>query len=114
MNPLLLISIEKRRIDNIIIIGNELLFSYIDKETDEAIYSDVPVNEYEENSDYYHLVQSYLYDEEYLDFNTEQALESFKDECLKQHSKGNDSFKFKGLSILLNEIEDIPITKKIN
>ena len=63
---MLLISIEKRRIDNIIIIGNELLFSDIDKETDEAIYTEVPVNEYEENSDYYHLVQSYLYDEEYL------------------------------------------------
>ena len=108
---MLLISIEKKRIDNIIIIDNELLFSDSD-ENDEVVYSKDPVNEYVENTDYYHLVQSYLYDEDYLDFNTEQALESFKDECLKQHSKGNDSFKFKGLSISLDEIEDIPINRK--
>ena len=81
-------------------------------ENDEVVYSKDPVNEYVENTDYYHLVQSYLYDEDYLDFNTEQALESFKDECLKQHKEGNYSFKFNGLSISLEEIEDIPITKK--
>ena len=108
---MLLISIEKKRIDNIIIIDHELLFSDSD-ENDEVVYSKDPVNEYVENTDYYHLVQSYLYDEDYLDFNTEQALESFKDECLKQHKEGNYSFKFNGLSISLEEIEDIPITKK--
>ena len=108
---MLLVSIDKRRIDNIIIIDNELLFSDTDEE-DELFYTAKPVNEYVENTDYYHLVQSYLYDECYLDFNNETALESFKDECLKQHSKGNDSFKFNGLSISLEEIEDIPITKK--
>jgi hypothetical protein len=109
---MLLVNVEGKLIENIVIIGKELLFSDLDEETNEAIYSNVPVNEYEENTDYFYKVQSYLYDEDYLDFNNEQALESFKDECLKQHSKGNDSFKFKGLSISLDEIEDIPINRK--
>ena len=40
---MLLVSIDKKRIDNIIIIDNELLFSDSD-ENDEVIYSKVPVN----------------------------------------------------------------------
>lgn len=109
---MLLVNVEGNLIENMIILNDELLFSDLDERNNEAVYSNVPVNEYEENTDYYLLVQSYLYDECYLDFNTEGALESFKDECLKQHYKGNDSFKFKGLSISLDEIEDIPITKR--
>ena len=109
---MLLVNVEGKLIENIVIIGKELLFSDLDEETNEAIYSNVPVNEYEENTDYYNKVQAYLYEEDYLNFHNEEALESFKDECLKQHSKGNDSFKFKGLSISLDEIEDIPINRK--
>ena len=63
---MLLVSIENKRIDNIIIIGNELLFSDLDEGTNEAVYSNVPVNEYEEKSDFYNLVHVYLYDEDYL------------------------------------------------
>lgn len=108
---MLLVNVEGTLIENMIILNDELLFSDVGADQ-EAIYSDIPVNEYEENTDYFYKVQSYLYDEDYLDFNNEQALESFKDKCLKQHSKGNDSFKFKGLSISLDEIEDIPINRK--
>ena len=109
---MLLVNVEGNLIENMIILNDELLFSDLDERNNEAVYSKDPVNEYEENSDVYLLVQSYLYEEDYLDFNTEGALESFKDECLKQHSKGNDSFKFKGLSISLDEIEDIQINRK--
>ena len=108
---MLLVNVEGNLIENIVIIDREILFSDIGADQ-EAIYSNVPVNEYEKNTDSYNKVELYLYEEDYLNFNNEEALESFKDECLKQHSKGNDSFKFNGLSIFLDEIEDIPINRK--
>ena len=102
---MLLVSIEKKRIDNIIIIDNELLFSDSD-ENDEVVYSKVPVNEYVENTDYYNKVQVYLYDEDYLNFNDEEGLAAFKDECLNQFEKGNDSFTYNNLKVFLQEIPD--------
>ena len=102
---MLLVSIEGVLIDNIVILEDKLLFSDSD-ENEDVVYSSVPVNEYVENTDYYNKVQVYLYDEDYLNFNDEEGLAAFKDECLNQFEKGNDSFTYNNLKVFLQEIPD--------
>ena len=100
---MLLVSIEGVLIDNIVILEDKLLFSDSD-ENEDVVYSSVPVNEYVENTDYYNKVQVYLYDEDYLNFNEEEGLAAFKDECLNQFKEGNDSFTYNNLKVFLQEI----------
>lgn len=103
---MLLVSIEGKLIDNIIIFRNELYFSDIDPTDEETIYSNVPVNEYVFNTDSFNEVQVFLYHEDYLGFCYTGNLTNFKNECLKQFSEGNTIFKYNGLSVMLEEIED--------
>ena len=103
---MLLVSIEGRKIDNIIIFRNELYFSDVDPTDEETIYSNVPVNEYVFNTDSFNEVQVLLYHEDYLGFCYTGNLTNFKNECLKQFSEGNTIFKYNGLSVILEEVED--------
>ena len=103
---MLLISIEGNLIDNIIIFRNELYFSDFDSIEEENVFSPVPINKYVFNSDSFNEVQVLLYHEDYLAFCYTGNLTKFKNECLKQFEEGNTSFKYNGLSVSLEEIED--------
>lgn len=103
---MLLVSIEGKLIDNIIIFRNELYFSEEDPVEEEVVYSNVPVNEYVFNTDSFNSVQVFLYHEDYLGFCYTGNLTKFKDECLEQFKAGNTSFKYNGLLVMLEEIED--------
>ena len=93
-------------IDNIIIFEGKLYFCcYYDSE-EEDVFSEVPTNKYIFNSDSFNAVQVFLYHEDYLAFVYTGNIAKFKDECLKQYSEGNTSFKYNGLSVIIEEVED--------
>lgn len=100
---MLLIYINGNLIENMIIQGNELLFSDTD-EQENLFYTKRPVNEYVKGTDKYLEVEAILYD--ILEFKDAKNIETFKNLCLLEHEKGIDSFTFEDLSIFLEEIED--------
>lgn len=89
-------------LDNIVIIDNELYF-YSEAED---IYLEVPFNKYYFDSDSFNAVQVFLYHEDYLGFCYTGNIFNFRNECLKQLSEGNTSFKYNGLSVIIEEVED--------
>ena len=105
---MLLVNVNGCFIENIIIQDNTLLFSKLDPETNEAVYTEMPVNEYEEGTDKYLEVESVFKD--ILELDSEEGRTIFKDLCLLEHEKGIDSFTFEDLKIFLEEIPDKEIT----
>ena len=103
---MLLVNVNGCFIENIIIQDNTLLFSSLDPETNEAVYTEKPVNEYEENSDVFLNVEAVLNEEEYLGFENPENIEKFKQLILQEHEKGNNSFNYHGLAISFEEIPD--------
>jgi len=94
-------------LDNIIIFENELYFKcYYDSTDEEDVYTEAPFNKYSFDSDSFNMVQLYLYHEDYLGFYSTANMFKFKNECLKQYSEGFSLFKFKGLSVIIEEVED--------
>jgi len=106
---MLLVSIEGKLIDNIVIYKNELYFSYEDSATKEAVYTPVPTNEYIFNTDSFNAVQVFLYHMDYLGFCYTGNITNFKNECLKQFNEGITYFKYHGLTVSLESVEDFEI-----
>lgn len=109
---MLLVNIEGNLIENTVIYENELYFSYEDSATKEAVYTPVPTNEYMFNTDSFNTVQEFLYSADYLGFYSTDNINNFKNCCLKNHAEGTDSFKYNGLSVVLEEIEDYELVIK--
>ena len=94
-------------LDNMIIFDNELYFKcYYDSSEEEDVNLEAPFNKYHFDSDSFNIVQLYLFHEDYLAFVYTGNIAKFKDECLKQYSEGNTSFKYNGLSVIIEEVED--------
>ena len=102
---MLLVSIEGNLIDNIIIQDDQLLFSDVDLKED-VFYKLDPVNEYMFNTDSYCQANIFLYSDDYLGFYKPSNIEAFKIECINKFKSGITSFRYNGLAILLEEIED--------
>ena len=94
-------------LDNIIIFKNSLYFKcYYDSTEEEDVYSEAPFNKYSFDSDSFNTVQLYLYHEDYLGFYSIGNIFNFKMECLKQYSEGKELFKYNGLSVIIDVVED--------
>lgn len=94
-------------LDNMIIFDNELYFKcYYDSSEEEDVYLEAPFNKYHFDSDSFNIVQLYLFHEDYLGFYSTDKMFKFKQECLKQYSEGNSLFKYNGLSVIIEEVED--------
>lgn len=94
-------------LDNIIIFENELYFKcYYDSLEEEDVYTEKPYNKYSFDSDSFNTVQLFLYHEDYLGFYSVGNIFNFKMECLKQLSEGKELFKYKGLSVVIDVVED--------
>ena len=98
---MLLIYVNGNLIENMIIQEDKLLFSDVDSNED-LIYKTVPVNEYEEGTDKYLEVESVF---SFLELDSEEGRESFKNCCLLMYSEGNTSFNYEDYSIYLEAIE---------
>ena len=103
---MLLVNVNGCFIENIIIQDNNLLFSKLDPETNEAVYTEMPVNEYEEKSDKFITAEAVLNEEDYLGFEDPENIEKFKELILQEHKKGSNSFSYHGLAISFEEIPD--------
>lgn len=103
VEQMILININGKLIENIIIQDDMLLFSDVD-ENNETIYKKTPTNEYEDDSNTYLQVESILYD--VLEFDDEKNIDAFKELCKMQCSKGKFNFDFEDLKITLEQIED--------
>ena len=104
---MLLVNVNGSFIENMIILNDKLYFSDLDPATNEAVYTEVPVNEYEETSDIYSSVEMVLKEEDFLGFENPENIEKFKELILQEHKKGNNSFSYHGLAISFEEIPDI-------
>lgn len=100
---MILININGKLIENMIIQDNMLLFSDVD-ENNETIYRKTPTNEYEDDSPTYLQVQAILYD--VLEFDDEKNIDAFKELCIMQCSKNKFNFTFEDLEVGLEQIED--------
>ena len=100
---MILININGKLIENMIIQDNMLLFSDVDSDN-ETIYKRTPTNEYEDNTPTYLQVQSILYD--VLEFGDESNIDAFKELCIMQCSKNEFHFTFEDLEVELEQIED--------
>ena len=103
---MLLVNVNGSFIENMIILNDKLYFSDLDPATNEAVYTEVPVNEYEETSDIYSSVEMVLKEEDFLGFENPENIEKFKELILQEHKKGNNSFSYHGLTISFEEIPD--------
>lgn len=108
---MILIYIENSLIENMIIQDDKLLFSNTDL-NDDLYYQYAPVNEYVFNTDSYSQVNLFLFHEDYLGFIKPINHNKFKNECIKQLEAGVTSFRYNGLSVILEEIEDQDIIIK--
>lgn len=108
---MILINIEGNLIENMIIQDDKLLFSNTDL-NDELYYQYAPVNEYMFNTDRYCRANAFLFNDEYLGFIYPMNQDRFKIECISKLEAGVTSFKYNGLSIGLEEIEDQDIIIK--
>lgn len=104
---MLIVNVNGCFIENIIIQDNKLLFSELDPETNEAVYTARPVNEYGRTSDKFFTAEAVLNEEDYLGFENPENIELFKELVLQEHEKGNNSFNYHGLAISFEEIPDI-------
>ena len=103
---MLLVYVNGSFIENMIILNDKLYFSDLDPATNEAVYTEVPVNEYEETSDIYSSVEMVLKEEDFLGFERPENIIKFKELILQEHKKGNNSFSYHGLAISFEEIPD--------
>ena len=94
-------------LDNIVIFENELYFKLNNRK-----YTQKPYNKYYFNSDSYDTVQVFLYHPDYLGFYSTYNINNFKNYCLNKLAEDIIIFKYKGLSIILEEIEDKDINLK--
>lgn len=101
LNNMILIYVEGKLIENMIIQDNKLLFSDIDSNED-VVYKTVPVNEYEETSATYKEVAEIF---DYLGFRTEEGIEAFKECCLEHYIDNDLVFNYDYLEIRLEAIE---------
>lgn len=108
---MILIYIENSLIENMIIQDDKLLFSNTDL-NDDVYYQYAPVNEYMFNTDSYCQANLFLFDKEYLGFISPINHNKFKNECIKQLEAGVTSFRYNGLNVILEEIEDQDIIIK--
>lgn len=108
---MILINIEGNLIENMIIQDDKLLFSNTDL-NDELYYQYAPVNEYMFNTDSYSQVNLFLFHEDYLGFIRPINHNNFKNECIKQLEAGVTNFRYNGLNVILEEIEDQDIIIK--
>ena len=104
---MLLVNVNGSFIENMIILNDKLYFSDLDPATNEAVYTEMPVNEYEETSDKFITAEAVLNEEDYLGFENPENIEKFKELILQEHKKGNNSFSYHGLAISFEEIPDI-------
>ena len=108
---MILIYIENSLIENMIIQDDKLLFSNTDL-NDDLYYQYAPVNEYMFNTDSYCQANLFLFDKDYLGFISPSNQDRFKNECIKNLEAGITNFRYNGLSIILEEIEDQDIIIK--
>lgn len=95
-------------LDNILIFDNELYFKcYYDSTEEEDVYTKAPFNKYSFDSDSFNTVQEFLYSADYLGFYSTENIFLFRNECLKQLSEENTSFKYNGLSVNIYVEEDV-------
>lgn len=98
-------------IDNIVIFENELYFTYCPG--GKNYYMAKPYNKYFYGSDSFDAVQLFLYHPDYLGFYSIYNIDKFRECCLKQHSERNDHFKYNGLSVIIEEVENDPLFKEV-
>ena len=82
---MLLVNVNGSFIENMIILNDKLYFSDLDPATNEAVYTEVPVNEYEETSDIYSSVEMVLKEEDFLGFERPENIIKFKELILQEH-----------------------------
>lgn len=95
-------------IDNIIIKDNMLLFGTHD-EDGQPIWSETPTNKYIDGTDTYEDANIFLFGKDYLNFNNAEALEEFKQFCIKEidaTTKDYCTTTYNGLSCIIEEKED--------
>lgn len=86
---------------NIFIVDDKAYF-----EDGRGIIVNHPANRYRVGSDSYVSTQAFLFDEEYLNLNNEDAIKEFIDYCINQYKNDIYSFIFKGVSITMYYYDD--------
>ncbi len=104
---MLMVKIEQI-IDNIIIKDNAIYFGVEDGEHNIA-YSTDPKNKYMVGTDTYEDVQTFLFGECYLNFNSSEALEQFKNYCINEFDQQKNDYcicSYAGLHVILEHVKD--------
>lgn len=106
---MLLVTIETI-INNIIIIDDALYFGVEDN--GKMTYSKEPKNKYMDGTDTYEDAQRFLFGEDYLNFNSIDALDEFKNYCINEFDQQSNDYcmlSYAGLEVMLELVEDQPI-----
>lgn len=94
-------------LDNIVLYHNDLYFKCCyDSTEEEDVYTEKPYNKYSFDSDSFNTVQEFLYKEEYLGFYSTENIFLFRNECLNKLAEDITSFKYNGLSVNIEVVED--------
>ena len=94
-------------LDNIVLYHNDLYFKCCyDSTEEEDVYNEKPYNKYSFDSDSFNLVQLYLYHADYLGFYSTENIFLFRNECLNKLAEDITSFKYNGLSVNIDVVED--------
>lgn len=91
-------------VKNIFIVDDNIYF-----EDNRGLIVKHPANRYKEGTDSYEAAETFLFNDEYLNFNDEGCVTGFKDYCIDQHKKDIYIFNWKywrTLKVAMDYIDD--------